>query len=435
VGAAGVLAVISMGSQPAASAKAGVGADAWNKVSAVSKLPGGGHTATLLSDGRILLTGGDDRGADVEMFDPVRSKVSAAAPMAAARQQHTATLLKDGKVLIAGGYGSSNSGAATPLASAEVFDPAGGKWASAGSMPIGRAAHTATLLGNGKVLVAGGIQEGHGELLKSVEIFDPEALSWTTVAEMPTGRADHTATVLSDGSVLFAGGRGAAHNPSLKDAFIYAPVAGTWTAVPQLMNVERGLHSATLLSDGRVLLAGGLKVFIGLSAQNLLSAAEVFDPKTATFKQVAPMRIARYYHGAVSLPDGTVLAAGGFGVGTGAVANSPIGAAEIYNPVTQKWSSAGQMPAMPGEADHQARVTLTAFSDGSCSGKAQCRALAAGGGVSQIYVPSRLSNSVPPGTKPRSSLSPGLAAAIGVAAAFALVLVLSLASRRRKNLS
>jgi len=437
---AGALAIVAVLPQ-AALAESGADLGTWKKVPATVKIPDGGHTATLLADGRILLTGGSPAVADSEIFDPASGKVTAASPMAVAREQHAATLLKDGKVLVAGGYGPTGTGAPALLDSAELFDPSSGKWSNVGPMATGRAAHTATLLNDGRVLATGGIQLGHGELLKSTEIFDPSTASWSAIPDAPTGRADHTATQLGDGNVLFVGGRGAAHNASLKDAAIFLPAEGTWTAAPQLMNVERGLHSATVLADGRVLISGGLKVFIGLSATNLVNQAEIFDPKTRAFSQVAPMRAGRYYHGTALLPDGRVLAAGGFGVAGGDLANSPIRSAEIYDPAKNGWMSAGQMPASPGGADRQTRTTLTAFYGKACPGKTQCMALAVGGGVAQIYesgAPAQSRGDVSgsgSGSGPRPGLGRGGAAAVGVGAALVLVVGAALASRRRRKRS
>ena len=167
--------------------------------------------------------------------------------LAAARYGHTATLLSNGKVLVAGGGGTSGY-----LASAELYDPASGTWTATGSFSTARAFHTATLLPNGNVLVAGGFNGG-ANALTSAELYDPASGTWAATGSLNTARHSHTATLLQNGMVLVAGGY---DGTSLASTELYDPASGTWSATGSL-NAARWSHTATSLQNGKVLVAGG----------------------------------------------------------------------------------------------------------------------------------------------------------------------------------
>ena len=166
--------------------------------------------------------------------------------MVTARYEHTATLLSNGKVLVAGGYNGNY------LASAELYDPATNTWSTT-TNPMGTArnGHTATLLSNDKVLVAGGFNGGY---LASAELYDPATGTWSSTGPMGTARFYHTDTLLPSGKVLVAGG---ANSYFLASAELYDPVAGTWSSTTNPMGTARYDHTATLLDGGKVLVAGG----------------------------------------------------------------------------------------------------------------------------------------------------------------------------------
>src|SRR5712692_9888731 len=170
--------------------------------------------------------------------------------MTARRAAHTATLLPNGKVLIAGGMIGDGGG----LSSTEVFDPTTNTFTAAENMTVARAGHTATLLQNGKVLIAGGY---NGDYLDSAELYDPATGKFTQTGKMVTPQSGHIAALLNNGKVLLAGGVGTGWT-FLADAELFNPNTNTFTATGG-MTTARESHTATLLKDGRVLITGGHK--------------------------------------------------------------------------------------------------------------------------------------------------------------------------------
>jgi hypothetical protein len=175
------------------------------------------------------------------------------------RTDHTASVLATGKVLIAGGTPSGGSGPATYLATAELYDPAAGTFADAGSMGTARAYHTASVLRTGQVLLAGGATFG-STILNGTELYDPVAGTFSGGGPMlaPTGRFAHTASVLLSGAVLVVGGVNGGADGPFPVAEIYDPASGWFSASTSVATTStRERHTATVLSSGRVLVAGG----------------------------------------------------------------------------------------------------------------------------------------------------------------------------------
>lgn len=313
------------------------------------------HTATLLQNGKVLITGGFNNTAvlaTAELFDPATGTFTPTGAMTTARFSHTATLLADGKVLITGGsdnlvalsfhdsqpttshakghaHAADGSISSYDLATAELYDPSTGTFTATGSMSEVRTEHTATLLANGKVLVAGGTADNVAEL------YDPATGTFSTTGDLVVGgRWACTATLLQDGTVLIAGGRDDENVFSafpLNDAELFNPTAGNFTATGS-MTQFRYDHTATLLNNGEVLLAGG---FNGYPVQD----AELFDPTTGSFSQTGSMSTPRADHTATLLNDGTVLVAGSFSY------NAPgsFSSAEVFDSTTTQFTPTGPM--------------------------------------------------------------------------------------------
>src|ERR1041385_641288 len=190
-------------------------------------------------------------GAGLALIQPCAGQSgtwAATGSLGTARTLHTATLLPNGKVLVAGGNNYSGI-----LGSAELYDPASGTWAATGSLGTARVFHTATLLPSGKVLVAGGAHSSG--YLSSAELYDPGTGTWAATGSLGTAREFHTATLLPSGKVLVAGGGGTDGLP-LPSAELYDPASGTWTTTGSLAT-GRFLHTETLLPNGKVLVTGG----------------------------------------------------------------------------------------------------------------------------------------------------------------------------------
>jgi hypothetical protein len=277
------------------------------------------HTATLLNNGKVLISGGSNTGpelASAELYDPATGVFTATGSMSTGRAGHTATLLSNGKVLIAGGYDSSG----IPSTSAELYDATTGVFTPTGSMSSARESHTATLLSNGKVLMAGGGNSTSGELA-SAELYDPSTGTFSTTGSMTDPRYSHTATLLNDGKVLVAGGYGpmptCSTAPVLNTAELYDPTTGTFSATGSL-NTPRFNHTATLLNSNLVLMAAGdsgprytLECNPVVFNPHILPSAELYDPAAGTFSHADNLIAERELHTATLLNDGTVLIAGG----------------------------------------------------------------------------------------------------------------------------
>jgi len=304
------------------------------------------HTATLLPNGKVLVAS-----HSAELYDPANGTWTTTGTPANLRSYHTATLLPDGKVLVAGGLVGFNG-----LASAELYDPATGTWTSTGSLNTRRRLHTATLLPNGKVLVAGGFVDEPftivgGYTTPTAELYDPASGTWTTTGSLVQQRYQHTATLLPNGKVLVAAGDGHFSGGGVQaSAELYDPASGTWTSTGNL-TAERTNHTATLLANGQELVASGSGDLD--SNYTLLNTAELYNPASETWSPTGSLVTARINHTATLLQGGKVLVAGGSGGGAFGSER-----AELYDPSSGSWMSTGSL--VTGRRDH----TATLLADG-----------------------------------------------------------------------
>ncbi|MEP6638489.1 MAG: kelch repeat-containing protein, partial [Chloroflexota bacterium] len=320
-----------------------------------------GHGATLLASGQVLVVGGNASKnsssalASAELFDPASGRWTPTASMSKPRAYPSVTVLRDGTVLVAGGAFDN-----APLALAERYDPVSGRWSPVSQMNVLRLHHTATLLDDGRVLVVGGgTSTTNKASTATAEIYDPASRKWTRTASMATARSYHTATLLEDGRVLVVGGRATyvGGGTVLASAEIFDPRTGRWSAAAA-MPTRRYVHAAVRLGDGRILVAGGWSSTV-LDARSLQSAA-IFDPKTGEWAPEGDMTTGRAQFAMASLPDGRVLAVGGFSPEA-----APQASAELLDPLSGPWSPTGTM------SDSSWWPTLDVLPDG--------RALVAGG--------------------------------------------------------
>jgi hypothetical protein len=195
-------------------------------------------------------------------------------------------LLLNGKVLVAGG--APDAAGYSSFASAEVYDPAAGTWTTIGPMGSARQAHTATLLPDGRVLIAGGADVGY--FISGAEIYNPAAGNWTPTGSLVSARGIHTANLLPDGKVLAAGGNYNSFSaPTIvasSSTELYDPATGTWTASGSL-NAARSTHVATLLPNGKVLVAAGY--YVNNNVQ--LASAELYNSAAGGISLVNPVKL------------------------------------------------------------------------------------------------------------------------------------------------
>lgn len=248
------------------------------------------------------------------------------ASMLQPRSGHTATLLRDGNVLIAGGMRRNQDF----YSSAELYDPATGTFKSTGSMATARVGHAAVLLRSGKVLIVGGWVSQ--ECTDSAELYDPATGKFMSISKMNSKRGQPSATLLGSGDVLITGGAERNTPGGVTSAEIFRAVSSKFEPVGP-MHFARISQTATLMSDGRVLIAGG-------RGDSVTAAAEIYDPATEQFTVTGSLQTARYKHPAGLLSDGRVLIAGG---SDDRDWHGKMNSAEIYDPRAGKFTAAAPL--------------------------------------------------------------------------------------------
>jgi galactose oxidase-like protein/Kelch motif protein len=298
------------------------------------------HQVTTLIDGRVLVSGGHSAGSSnggyntklAELWDPSTNLWSTTGSTNTGRVGHTATRLGDGKVILAGGV---NANICTSDVTTELYDPATGSWSGSGNLPFATYGHTATLLPNGKVLLVGG-GDRCGTVFSGAVLYDPASGAWSSTGNMTTPREFHNAVGLSDGRVLVAGGLGPSPFPALSSAEIYDPATGTWSSTGGMATTRFGGEYLSVLADGRVLGSAGYSGS-GFSGSPNGPQAEIFDPATGTWSSTGSMSVGHSGGTFTLLFSDAVLVAGG-GETTASRTS-----AELWDPGSGTWSNTGAL--------------------------------------------------------------------------------------------
>jgi len=315
--------------EPTGKSSPGLCGDAWSPTGSMAQARYIA-TGTRLADGSVLVAGGtwDDGlgnmgfASGAERFNPSTNTWSAAGTLNVPRYWHQAVRLQDGRVLVVGGYAASG-----PTATAEIYNPTTNAWAQVSSMSGSRYAAQAVLLSNGRVLVSGGV--GASPALASAEIYNPATNTWSQTGAMTSPRYLAGSVLLNDGRVLAAGGYNDVAD-RVSSAEIYNPTTGTWTAAAP-MSETRYAFGMSLLPDGRVVAAGGTDNSPG---------AEIFNPTSGTWALTPDMsQVQRYFFSTISLTDGRMMIAGGIG------AAGFLDAVEMYDDGVHTWTQANSMNA------------------------------------------------------------------------------------------
>ncbi|MEV7028374.1 kelch repeat-containing protein, partial [Kitasatospora sp. NPDC093558] len=372
-----------------------------------------GHTATLLSDGRVLAVGGQNTTGvltSAEVYDPATGAWSATGDTVNPREEHTATLLSDGRVLAAGGDPADST--------AELYDPATGTWSSTGSLTAPHKQHTATLLPSGKVLIAGGetSPSAHPGITALAELYDPATGSWTATGSMTTARLFFPATLLPDGTVLVSGGEDSGSN-ILASAEVYDPATGSWTATGS-MNTARDNHTMTLLLSGKALVAGGQTGAGDTSSSELYPAGPTVTttlttaPNPSLFGQPTTLTDTVCPSAATTTPTGTITFADGTTI-LGTVTLAPGGAdhcAQAHLTYTDLLPGAHTLTARySGDATYPAPSTpesTVQTVDCPAPSPARCPASSLTARAPASWVPPSTAASTPPRAAPCSSPTP-----------------------------
>lgn len=330
--------------------------------------PRSGASARLLMDGRVLVIGGcytaGPRGSPcllvtrVEIYDPESGTWNRTQSMNHPRSPFTMTLLQDGRVLVTGGTSAP-----------ELFDPVTETWRDTTPMGVPRSGHAAVLLQDGRVLTIGGCHASScGAPTVTTEVYDPKSETWTQSADLSIARTGYSEALLSDGRVLIAGGAGP-RGGDLRSAEIYDPDEDIWTPTGDLIT-SRGYTILTcLLPSGQLLIVGGSN-----RTTAVLVDAELYDPKSGEWTATGSMGTGRPSGSGACLKDGRALVAGGFLIGR--APQPTISTAEVYDPENGSWTPTASMShprsSFPSTVLDDGRVLVSSglsfrYCDGGCT--------------------------------------------------------------------
>jgi N-acetylneuraminic acid mutarotase len=304
-------------------------------------------TATLLSNGEVLVAGGQDSAGgalgSAELYNPSSGAWTPTASMPVPVTDATATLLANGEVLVAGGLTESAS-ALVPTTASQLYDPVTGQWSlTPGQLQQATFDASAALLGSGDVLYVGGLPSTSpaANAVTTAESYDPFTGVWSLASSLPTGVAGAEAASLSNGEVLLAGGETGASGTVTNAAEVYSATSNAWSPVAA-MPVGVAYAATTKLSSGEVLVAGGETTPEGA----LTAATQVFNPSSGSWQTASGLPASSFGATATLLGSGEVLYAGGLTSTTGS--GGPIAAAEVYNPSNGTWTMTGSLLVAEG---------------------------------------------------------------------------------------
>lgn len=327
-----------------------------------------GHTATLLSDGRVVIIGGQEKPSKalntVEIYDPTGNTWSAGASSSKNRGEgHTATVMDDGKILVVGD---------DDYASAEIYDPSSDNWSDAGTLNHPRVWASSTLLGDGRVLVAGGEDRSSlgRKMFDSAEIYDPSTNEWTVTDSMEQVHAGHGVAHMNDGKILVIGN-------FLNEVF--DPSTDTWSPVGKTIRERLRGFTTTVWNDGTVFITGGeyqaATNWYGPTS-NPIAHVETYDPSKGVWTANTPLTVSKQFHSGIKLDDNTFLIIGGADM-------------ESYDRGTNLWTATGSLLN-----ERMEKFTATQLNDGRIlivGGKMEVDDRIMGISLVEIYDPSTVS--------------------------------------------
>ncbi len=317
-------------------------------------------TINILQNGKVLVTGGDNMAGNAlpscEIYDPATASWTYAASMSSPRERHTSTELPDGRIVVIGGN-TDNVDEWAATASVEIYDPLTDTWVEDGSLQVGRQNHTSTLLNDSLILVSAGLtgEWSNWEVITECEIYNVNSHQSAVTGPMAQLRHDHSAALLSDGTVLVAGGRtGGSNSEYLAECEIFNPATNAWSLAPPMPEPRIAAMTA-LFSDNSILIAGGRT-----SEYANAGATDVYAPGTGSWTSVDTIMVPTTWQGGTVMPGDRLLMTGGIigGNWDDPTGQSPICTAtcEWYDKPNGRWFFA---PAMNLTRSEHGAVTLT----------------------------------------------------------------------------